>query len=279
MMRPNFLYIGPNKSGSTWLYYALKQHPEIFVPSSKELFFFDFFYDKGWRWYESYFKDAAPYKVISELSHDYLYSGVGLERIHESLPGVKLMVCLRDPLSRAISAYLYLRKQGRTNLSINEAMLKIDELVEHGLYGKYLTPYIERFGVSNVYVADFDRLRNDPYGFINGVCEFLGVSALSEDQFSSLNSKVLASSAPRHVALAGLARRLGWFVRQLGFPEFVTGIKSSRVVNKLLYQEVRAASEVELDPEVRKKVVAVFRDDLNRLDDLLGTHYRERWIG
>ena len=40
-MRPDFLYIGPDKSGSTWLYEVLRRHPEVFVPSVKDLYFFD----------------------------------------------------------------------------------------------------------------------------------------------------------------------------------------------------------------------------------------------
>src|SRR5688572_24495864 len=73
--RPSFLFIGPDRAGSTWLYETLSRHKQAYMPNVKEFFFFDRYYHRGWRWYESYFKNADQgSRVIGEISHDYLFS-------------------------------------------------------------------------------------------------------------------------------------------------------------------------------------------------------------
>ena len=117
-MEPNFLYIGPDKSGSTWMYNILSQHPECYVPTIKDIYFFDQFYYKGIDWYLSFFKDASHnYKAVGELSHDYLYSKKAAERIFFHYPKVKLITCLRNPIDRTFSNYLFLIRNGITKLS------------------------------------------------------------------------------------------------------------------------------------------------------------------
>lgn len=53
---PNFLYIGGYKSGSSWIYEALREHPQVFVPPAKDIQFFDVYYDKGIKWYLSFLR-------------------------------------------------------------------------------------------------------------------------------------------------------------------------------------------------------------------------------
>jgi hypothetical protein len=40
-MRPDFLVIGAQKAGTTWLYEQLRAHPDIWLPKEKELHYFD----------------------------------------------------------------------------------------------------------------------------------------------------------------------------------------------------------------------------------------------
>src|SRR5262245_51708602 len=96
MHRPDFLFIGPDKCGSSWLFEVLRQHPLCFVPPAKDLYFFDRYYARGWAWYERHFA-AAPTgcRARGELSHDYLFSPLAAERIAASLPEVRLLTILR----------------------------------------------------------------------------------------------------------------------------------------------------------------------------------------
>ncbi|MEL6239626.1 MAG: sulfotransferase domain-containing protein, partial [Pseudomonadota bacterium] len=59
--RINFLVIGAQKAGTTWLYEMLRQHPDVFTPATKELHFFckEQHYERGLGWYCEHFCDLA----------------------------------------------------------------------------------------------------------------------------------------------------------------------------------------------------------------------------
>ena len=83
---PNFLYIGPDKAGSSWLHEALLHHPNIFLSEAKDLYFFDRYYDRGLAWYASQFRNAQPiHTVVGEVCPDYLASPVA-PRPHRGVP-------------------------------------------------------------------------------------------------------------------------------------------------------------------------------------------------
>ena len=71
---PNFLYIGPDKAGSSWLHEVLLTHPQVFMPvAEKDLYFFDRYYDRGLDWSLSQFASATPTQVVvGEVCQDYL---------------------------------------------------------------------------------------------------------------------------------------------------------------------------------------------------------------
>ena len=71
MPDPTFLYIGAARAGSSWMYEILREHPDVFVPLAKDIYFFDKHYDRGLQWYRSFFASAGGRRAIGELSHDY----------------------------------------------------------------------------------------------------------------------------------------------------------------------------------------------------------------
>ncbi len=56
---PNFLHLGPSKSGSTWLHEVLIGHPEVYLSQAKDLYFFNRYYDRGPGWYRAQFRGAC----------------------------------------------------------------------------------------------------------------------------------------------------------------------------------------------------------------------------
>lgn len=42
LVKPNFMCIGSQKGGTSWLYEMLKQHPDIWLPDIKEIHYFDY---------------------------------------------------------------------------------------------------------------------------------------------------------------------------------------------------------------------------------------------
>lgn len=98
----DFICIGANKSGTTWLYEMVRQHPEICVSKVKEPHFYSHNYDKGYEWYFNLWKTEINQKT-GEFSTTYFNSVLALDRIVKDNPDVKIVLLLRDPLSRAYS--------------------------------------------------------------------------------------------------------------------------------------------------------------------------------
>src|SRR5437016_10638114 len=93
------------KAGTTLLYDLFHQHPDVCMArAKKEVHFFDVHYHRGIRWYESQF-DPCGARVAGEITPNYLYDPRCPARIHRHLPDARMIVCLRDPITRAYSQF------------------------------------------------------------------------------------------------------------------------------------------------------------------------------
>jgi len=275
-LQPNFLFLGPDKAGSTWLYTALQSHSQVYLPAVKELFFFDRFYEKGWQWYSGYFKDAREgRRVIGEICHDYLFSTLACQRIAHDLPNVKLMVCLREPCQRAFSEYLYQVKVGLLACKFEAALKQVDGLIDRGRYAKHLSCYLQAFHRRQIFVAIFDDLIADPQKFFDNVCDFLGIDHVClSDQ---LKQKVLPAARPRSRHLAKLMRSAGWGLRQLGFPRIVGKFKDSALLSKIMYSPYLPNQKPEISPDTQRYLREIYAPEVRQLDELIEAQLSHRW--
>ena len=104
----SFMIVGAQKGGTTSLHYYLNQIPGITGSEPKETDFFSYkgFYKKGYRFYHStFFKNSTPENLLFDASVEYMYLPYVAKRLHRYNPNLKLIVCLRDPIERALSAY------------------------------------------------------------------------------------------------------------------------------------------------------------------------------
>lgn len=264
---PNFLFIGPDKSGSTWMYEILRRHPQAFVPPVKDIYFFDRHYDRGLEWYASFFRDApAEASAIGELSHDYLFSVAAARRIKLDLPQIRLLTSLRNPVERSFSQFLYMRRSGMTGGSFEQALSEFPEIIDNSLYHKHLTRYMDEFDSDRMAVMFFDDLVADARSFAERLLAFLELDTTVELDYES---RVLPASRARSHRLALLAKRGANLARQLGFPGLVGSVKGS-VVTKLLYTPYRTGRKPFLAPETRRRLLGAFQSDIEQLQVLVG---------
>ena len=123
---PDFLIIGAQRSGTTSLYNYLCEHPAIAPALRKEIHFFDNNFKKGLPWYRSYFplnlekrralQDRGQGLLSGESTPYYLFHPTVPARVFASLPKVKLIALLRNPIDRAYSHY-----QHEVNLGVEKA--------------------------------------------------------------------------------------------------------------------------------------------------------------
>lgn len=272
---PNFLYIGPNKSGSTWIYDVLERHPDVYMAPGKGLHFFSSHYQRGLDWYASHFDASGGERIRGEVSHSYLYAEKACERIARLDLSMKLMVCLREPVERAFSEHLHAVKNGRVACSFESQLERDPSLLEHGCYARYLVPYLARFPREQLHVGVFDDLAADPERFARDLFAFLGVEPLplSEEQ----RRKMMPAGEPRSRLLRRAAKRVSHALRSLGLQRLRGRLKTSRRVRTLLYRPYAREERPRMRPETRKWLREVYRDDVARLDKLLDGRFRQRW--
>ncbi len=97
---PDFLIIGAMRSGTTSLYRYLGAHPEVFM-TPKELQFFTEHFSRGLDWYRRQFVTAGHRSVLGEATADYLARESAMQRIAHTLPTVKMIASLRNPVDRS----------------------------------------------------------------------------------------------------------------------------------------------------------------------------------
>jgi hypothetical protein len=133
---PDFLIIGAQKCGTTFLYQLLVQHPRVKAAFFKEVHYFDLNFGKGNNWYRSNFplqmRNTRSY-ITGEASPYYLFHPHAAKRASMVVSDAKLIVLLRNPVDRAYSHYQHQVKRvpgkARETLSFEEAIEVEDRIL------------------------------------------------------------------------------------------------------------------------------------------------------
>jgi tetratricopeptide (TPR) repeat protein len=213
---PHFIIIGATKCGTTSLYHYLKSHPQILLTQRKELDFFrtrQFSYGK--EWYLSHFPSITdlPGYYTGEASPNY-FDSVGVEqRMHDMFPNVKLIVLLRDPVDRAISAHYHLVKDGIESRSLATAIAdeiaKISTLPEDklmmnsrgypstvfgGLYFYKLKRWLKIFPKEQLLILKSEDFFRNTQETMQQVYDFLDIPGAEASKYGKYNVGSYASS-------------------------------------------------------------------------------------
>ena len=139
---PNFVIIGAQKSGTTFLYNLLTRHPYVEGTFEKEVHYFDRYFEKGIEWYRSQFplpkRNEERKFITGETTPDYLFHPHAAKRMVKVVPQARLILLLRNPVDRAYSHYHHnLTRKGRETLGFEEA-IEAEEARLHGEMDKML---------------------------------------------------------------------------------------------------------------------------------------------
>jgi len=173
-MLPTFIGIGAQRAGTTWAYNCLAEHPEVFMTRKKELHFFYVNYSRGLDWYQQQFANAGSARARGEITPDYLYHVEALVNIAKDVPDARLFVILRNPIDRAVSAYV-LHGERYAGQTFAAALDSDPELIDRGLYARHLRRVYAHFPREQVAVLYYDDLVDRPLEFLHSLYAFLGV--------------------------------------------------------------------------------------------------------
>jgi len=271
---PDFIGIGTIKSGTTWLWQCLREHPSMFLPVMKELEYFDTRFELGEEWYREFFRDADG-RICGEISPQYVHCPAAFERMAPLAGRVKLIVCFRNPADRAFSHYMMDAREER-GLTQQDKVRRFDELVrsggskyvEFGRYSGQIAPYLRRFGRDSVHAVFFEDISSDPLRVFRETCAFLGVDPAIVP--ASLASRVNASKRYRSVRLFKGLQAGVRAMEAVGLERLVLYLKRTAVRDQVLRMLETPEDYEPMLPGTRRHLVDLYREGNERLAELFG---------
>lgn len=200
---PAFIILGAQKSGTSSLYAYLCTHPQVIGAAWKEVYFFGRNFSKGTRWYRAHFPLARRLErenaVTGEATPYYLYHPCAAEQVARTLPDVRLIALLRNPVDRTISHYWHQVERGRERLPLPDALAAEPERLGNAeealrddcsrsrpnhlhfaytgrsLYAKQLERYERHFDPEQLLVLKSEDFFRHPQRTFDRVTDFLGL--------------------------------------------------------------------------------------------------------
>jgi hypothetical protein len=180
---PDFLIVGCQKSGTTFLGISLQKHDDVYM-RPWEVHFFDREFHRGIEWYKSLFDSD---KICGEQTPRYVLTDKWVERIYNAIPNAKLIFIMRNPVERAYSQYQHYVRKGwdLANVPFEEALkYKADDpcsILNRGLYLQQLQRLFKYYDESSIHIMVMEELEIDSLGELNKMCSFLGVGEYNYD--------------------------------------------------------------------------------------------------
>ncbi len=258
---------GAMRSGTTSLHGYLRAHPDVAVSQPKEVHFFDRHFDEGLDWYRSHFRQLQGKLAVGEATPSYMYDPIAVERMAATLPEIKVIILLRNPIDRAYSHYWHNLSRTRDDLSFEDAIAAEPDRISRDRQSRHMFSYVDRgryrhqlerllthIPRDRVLVETFDAFQENPRDAFAGVCRFLGIDdTYRQEQLGrAVNSSVEFRSPWLREA-----------VRKSPLPK-----RAANLIGKLNRKPV--SSYPEMSRRTREELAITFTEANNGLDELLG---------
>ncbi|KAM9371165.1 heparan sulfate glucosamine 3-O-sulfotransferase 3B1-like [Phaethornis superciliosus] len=192
---PQAIIIGVKKGGTRALLEFLRVHPDVRAVGA-EPHFFDRNYERGLAWYRDLMPRTLEGQITMEKTPSYFVTKEAPARISSMSKGTKLIVVVRDPVTRAISDYtqtLSKKPEIPTFESLtfkNRTTGLIDtswSAIQIGIYAKHLENWLLHFPIGQILFVSGERLISDPAGELGRVQDFLGLKRIITDKHFYFN--------------------------------------------------------------------------------------------
>ena len=201
MKKPNFIIAGFPKCGTTSLHHYLSEHPQIFMPSQKELHFFTYeilsklkngpkdgavkkTQIQDSKKYLDFYRNVKNEIAVGDASPSYINYPNQFLKIKEYLEDPKFIVVLRDPINRAYSNYLHLKREQRETLTFKEAVNRENKRIKDKYsdfwYYKFNSTYYDKIlkakeTFKEVLIITSEELNENHVATMKKVYKFLDV--------------------------------------------------------------------------------------------------------
>lgn len=268
--RVDFLGLGAQKAGTSWLHRMLDAHPQIFMAraADKDLRFFGAHYDYGYAWYERHFTADGGAVRRGEFSTSYFYSQEAPARVRRYNPQVRLVLSLRDPVDRLISHHRHEIRTGRLGADVPLATALADNpsYVEQSMYFTQLERWLEHFPLTSFHIVIFEELFGDPARALCDLYAFIGVSPSFVPE--SMQEKVNEGRIPRSRLVDTGMRLSTSTLRAVGAGFLVESLKKAGVDKRIRAGNSRSGNA--LDAALVARLRETFAPENDKLANVLG---------
>lgn len=301
---PNLFIVGAPRCATTSMYGYLRQHPDIFMPDTKEPRYFCSDLDSGsradgqlfirdWSQYLELFSEAGAEKYVGEGCVFNLFSSAAARRIRDVSPDAKIIVMLREPVEQMYSFHAMRLLNGTEDLDFESAIVAEPHRREGRLlprkarntkmyqyravasYTNQVERYLVTFGRENVHIVIYEELIRDTPAAYRATLEFLGLDSKFQPHFAVANPNRInvLPAAARVLRDPKFALR-----RRHLLPTPVRRLAGS-IRRRLDAWNMRPTKRATLDPGLRAELHAEFGPEVERLILLLGRDLRKVWYG
>ncbi|XP_055507257.1 heparan sulfate glucosamine 3-O-sulfotransferase 2-like [Leucoraja erinacea] len=210
---PRAIIVGVKKGGTRAVLEFIRVHPDVRALGT-EPHFFDRHHDKGLDWYRSLMPKTLDGQLTMEKTPSYFVTREAPKRIFSMAKVTKLVVVVRNPVTRAISDYTQTlsKKPEIPTFEVlafkNRTLGLIDaswSAIRIGIYALHLENWLQFFPLSQIHFVSGERLIIDPAGEMGKVQDFLSLKRIVTDKHFYFNKtkgfpclkKPESSSLPR----------------------------------------------------------------------------------
>jgi hypothetical protein len=278
---PNFIIVGTAKAGTSFLLKYLRQHPNLFIPNSNELYFhsnlknFAGPFDKDIeikqiRYFKEYiknFKESNREEVIGEFATDYLYCYKNsIKSIKKNIgEDVKIVIILRNPIERTFSHYKHMVSKFQEPFNFWDAINAQNKRKQKKWRWAYQYTGISKYfnqvkafkeNFKNVHVIIHEDLKKDPKKTINILYRFLKIK---KKHFKNIKDKVNVKIITKYKFISSFLFYLKLFEKKL--------FKSNKIISKI---ESKISLDISLSNQDKEKLYKFFfKDDISKLEKFL----------
>lgn len=267
-MLPNYIFVGPTRSGTTWIDAYLRNRNDVVLPTDfKETCFFDKQYENGIDWYDSQFRYIPDATECIEVAPSLMVKPYAAERLARDLPDVEVICTLRNPIDRAVSHYFHYLSAGVKDIGFIPMCEKYVDIISAGLYNKNVLKWRALLGPERVHFLLYDEMIEDINAFCMKLCEIIQIAYVEPGPVAE--TKLNEAGVPRYRFAAYAARHGAGRLRHMGANRLVNVMKFAPMM-RFIYGKKPSRQKRQYIHEEAMQFFEIFRRDFEQLEDLIG---------
>lgn len=274
MTLPNFLGLGVQRSGTSWLHENLLSHPDIYLPQQrKEVHYFDQYFERGPDWYRGFFPtaaDAGKFNAIGEITPRYFFEPLVPARIQGLLPDVRFILILRNPADRLFSQFLLSYGTGRADSDFQTFIQNNKTAFARGLYADQLERYLELFSLDKFKILIFEEVFENKSSRQKALIEIARFLGLDPDKYpvTVKHEKINAGHGPPKSGKAfKKALKLKRWLRDHDMDFITNSLRKSGIKRAFFGADTKRP---ELSVTDKQKLLEEYQPSIERLEKILG---------